>query len=276
MAIAAPVIKAEMDDWVRLGGKNSGIVGDGNHGSGYHRSANEVSASDYSRRRDPNGSDGPYTNWDYACAGDFWHGGNTGLREKHRQVLARLMAGELPMICEMITKPWADRPVYYWARWNGITTLQQYTGTGHDVWSHISWWRSRTNERAHLWTSTGVSSLFCTYGENGPHVTYLQYRLENLGYDVGTIDGGYGDKTSAALLKACKAQFSKYGGNGKSYSAVEMIYLDALWTKRFAPQPVAGPAGKNGEDGKDGENGRDGILILPERITLEATVKPAA
>ena len=28
MAIASPIIQAEMADWVRLGGGNSGIVGD--------------------------------------------------------------------------------------------------------------------------------------------------------------------------------------------------------------------------------------------------------
>ena len=48
-------------------------------------------------------------------------------------------------------KPWPNKPVYYWARWNGIKTLQQYTGKDHDHWSHIAWWRSRANERAYLW-----------------------------------------------------------------------------------------------------------------------------
>jgi hypothetical protein len=61
------------------------------------------------------------------------------------------MRGELPMICEFIGQPYADQPVVYWARWLGVTTLQRYTGAGHDLWSHISWYRSRVDERAYLW-----------------------------------------------------------------------------------------------------------------------------
>src|SRR5690606_11389241 len=131
---------------------NSGIVGNSAHTYGFHLGANEVPASDYSRARDPNGADGPYVNWSYACAGDFSHRRDERLRAMHRDVLARLMRGELPMICEFIGQPWAAQPVYYWARWNGIGTLRRYTGAGHDHWSHISWYRSTVDQRAHLWT----------------------------------------------------------------------------------------------------------------------------
>lgn len=152
-AVAAPVIEAEMEDWVAQGGGNSGIVGDQNHTYGFHCSANNVPSDDYSRWRDPNGSDGPYVNWNYCCAGDFRHGGNSKLRKMHADVLNGLMDGKYPMICEFIGQPWADKPVYYWARWNGIDTLQRYTGQGHDLWSHISWYRSRVDERAYLWVA---------------------------------------------------------------------------------------------------------------------------
>jgi hypothetical protein len=150
MAVAAPVIKAEMDDWVALGGRNSGIVGNDEHDSGFHRAANEVPSTDYSRRRDPNGSDGPYVNWSYACAGDFWHGDDPRLLAYHRRLLARLEAGDpsLSMICEFIGQPWPDRPVLYWSRWGGRST---YRGAGHGTWTHIAWYRSRANQRAHLW-----------------------------------------------------------------------------------------------------------------------------
>jgi len=155
MGIAAPVITAEMNDWVALGGGNSGIVGDAAHSFGFHVAADELPSDDYSRRLDPNGSGGPYVNWDYSCAGDFSHKNDERLRTMHRTVLAKLMAGQLPMICEFIGKPWADQPVYYWARWNGISTLQRYTGSGHDHWSHISWYRSKADQRAYLWTPSG-------------------------------------------------------------------------------------------------------------------------
>jgi hypothetical protein len=140
-----------MRDWVKLGGGNSGCCGNAAHTYGFHRPANEVPASDYSRRHEP----GKPFNMSWACAGDFHHGYDAKLMAMHERVLHRLMNGELPMIAEMITKPWKNKPVYYWARWNGVKTLQRYTGSGHDHWSHISWWRSKANVRANLWTPGG-------------------------------------------------------------------------------------------------------------------------
>lgn len=166
--VAAPVIEAEMADWTALGGGNSGICGDPNHTYGFHLTANQTSPDDYSRWRDPNGSDGPYVDWNYCCAGDFSHRNDERLRAMHRSVLARLMRGELPMICEFIGQPWADQPVYYWARWNGVTTLRRYTGAGHDHWSHVSWYRSMADQRAYLWTKEDdMAKVIRTTGKAG-------------------------------------------------------------------------------------------------------------
>jgi hypothetical protein len=154
MGIAAPIIVSEMNDWTALGGGNSGIVGNPLHTYGFHLAASELLATDYSRAQDPNGPHGPYVDWSYCCAGDFAHSGNPNLRAMHAKVLTRLMNGEMPMVCEFIGQPYADQPVLYWARWNGIKTLQQYTGEGHDMWSHISWYRSTVDQRANLWTSS--------------------------------------------------------------------------------------------------------------------------
>lgn len=153
MGKAAPVIQDEMTDWVNLGGGNSGIVPDANHGYGFHMAANQVGPDDYSRANDPNGPYGPFVDWNYCCAGDFAHNNVPELRAYHVTILGRLMRGEMPAICEFIGKPWPDRPVYYWARWNGVTTLELYTGEGHDRWSHISWYRSMANYvyRPWLW-----------------------------------------------------------------------------------------------------------------------------
>ncbi len=146
--VCASAISAEMSDWVKIGGGNSGCCGNAAHTYGFHCPASAVPPSDYSRS---NESAKPYRmNW--GCAGDFHHGYDARLMALHANVLGRLMKGELPMICEFIGKPWANKPVYYWARWNGNATLQRYTGSGHDHWSHISWWRSRANQRAYLWT----------------------------------------------------------------------------------------------------------------------------
>jgi hypothetical protein len=151
--VCSPAIVAEMNDWIRLGGGNSGCCGNAAHTFGFHLPANALPAGDYSRRHDP----GPPKNWDWACAGDFHHGGNPGLRARHARVLAALMRNDpnLSMVCEFIGQPWAGRSVYYWARWDGTATLQRYTGQGHDTWSHISWWRSRADERAGLYSGGG-------------------------------------------------------------------------------------------------------------------------
>lgn len=167
-AVAAPVIEAEMKDWKSLGGGNSGIVANPDtHDYGFHMAAFAIGPDDYSRWRDPNGSDGPYVDWDYCCAGDFDHKNNADLRKMHANVLNGLMNGKYPMICEFIGQPWADKPVYYWARWNGIDTLQRYTGQGHDHWSHISWYRSKANQRAYLWVADMTDANVTHISEQG-------------------------------------------------------------------------------------------------------------
>jgi hypothetical protein len=248
MGIAAPVIVKEMQDWTALGGGNSGIVGDAAHSYGFHVAANELPSTDYSRTNDPNGSDGPYVNWSYSCAGDFDHKNNESLRSMHRNVLARLMRGELPMICEFIGKPWTDQPVYYWARWNGVTSLQRYTGAGHDHWSHISWYRSRVDQRAYLWTSlqppaypvppstarlrqawpkympsnhyfgliTGPpESHGGYYTQEKPAVQSIQQRLISLGYVPGVTnpasgwaDGKFEQQTKDAVTRWQRAKYA--------------------------------------------------------------------
>jgi hypothetical protein len=186
--VAAPIVEEEMDDWEKLGGTDLGIVGDLNHNYGFHLGANRVPPEDYSRYRDPNGAFGPYIDWDYACAGDFGHSFEPKLMTYHRNVLNGLMTGKHPMICEFIGKPWEDRPVYYWARWNGITTLQKYTGVGHDKWSHISWYRSEVDKKANLWVGGHLSILNLKVGDKGSAVKLLQERLERAGYPV-MVDG---------------------------------------------------------------------------------------
>lgn len=238
MAVAAPVIQTAMDEWVRLGGRNSGIVGNQAHDDGFHRAANEVPASDYSRRRDPNGSDGPFTNWNYACAGDFWHGGNEALRTRHREVLARLRRNDptLSMICEFIGKPWADQPVMYWARWEGFQNLRKYTGQGHDTWSHISWHRSRADKPAPLWTpnsTEGVDNLFCKQGDNNENVGALQVKLKNLGLYTGAVDNDYGKATTAALKAACLKVNPKTTAIGATYDKYTSYYVEVLTIQKY-------------------------------------------
>jgi hypothetical protein len=205
----AAAISAEMNDWVRLGGGNSGCCGNAAHTYGFHLPGSAVSTRDYSRSHEPGR---PY-NMSWACAGDFSHNNNASLRARHEVVLARLMRGELPMICEFIGKPWPNKPVYYWCRWAGIGTLKQYTGSGHDTWSHISWWRSRANERAYLWTGaspvvTPVSTTAPPYpgytikynpNKTDANLKVWQTQMKARGWRI-VVDGIYGPDTKRVVL----------------------------------------------------------------------------
>ncbi len=215
----APVIVAEMREWVALGGGNSGCCGNAAHTYGFHCAANRVSASDYSRRRDPAGPNA-VTNWNYAAAGDFGHSGKAHLRAKHAELLARLQANDpkLSMICEFIGQPWAGKPVYYWFRGDG---LKKYTGSGHDTWSHISWYRSRLNQRAYLWGGGGSTPAPAPAKDVTPaagapaypgyvlgfapskfdkNVQTWQGRMQARGWTIGA-DGFFGQQTLGVVKK---------------------------------------------------------------------------
>ncbi len=207
----SPAISAEMVEWVRLGGGNSGCCGNAAHTYGFHCPANKVPSSDYSRRRDPAGPNA-CKNWDWACAGDFGHSGKSNLRAKHAEILARLEANDakLSMLCEFIGQPWSGKPVYYWFRGESI---RKYTGSGHDTWSHISWWRSRSDQRAYLWTDGGATPTPTptpVVNKTGPaypgyvlgyapskfdsNVQTWQGQMQSRGWTVG-VDGYFGQQT---------------------------------------------------------------------------------
>jgi len=203
-------VTAEMVDWVAIGGANSGCCGNAAHTYGFHVPAYKLSISDYSRRHEP----GKPFNMNWACAGDFSHRNNPALRAKHAQLLARLMRGELSQLCEFIGKPWADKPVYYWARWNGISNLKVYTGSGHDHWSHISWWRSRANERTYMWRDAGSVPTpappkgFPAYpgyvikynpDKYDANLKVWQSQMSRRGWRI-TVDGVYGPDTKRVVL----------------------------------------------------------------------------
>lgn len=205
----APAIDAEMRDWIKLGGGNSGCCGNNAHTYGFHRAAAEIPANDYSRTHDA----GRPVNMNWASAGDFAHNGNAKLRAVHAGILARLMNGELPMICEFIGQPWPDRPVYYWCRWAGVKTLKRYTGKGHDTWSHISWWRSRADQRSYMYATGGAvaptpaspSAKVPTYpghmlkvGSHEAAVGTFQARMRVRGWKI-SVDNDFGQGTLSVV-----------------------------------------------------------------------------
>lgn len=235
--VCASAISAEMRDWCALGGSNSGCCGDAGHTYGFHVPAGKLSIHDYSRSHDK----APPYKMGWACAGDFAHKGKAKLRARHAKVLAGLMAGKYPMICEFIGQPYANKPVYYWARWNGIKTLQRYTGAGHTTWSHISWWRSRAHQRAYLWkpppkpaTVRPDPGTICPkypgrvlrYNptKRDAHVKIWQGQMHARGWTV-TADGYFGKRTLAVVKAFQKEKRLKDDG------VIGQVTWTAAWTK---------------------------------------------
>lgn len=75
---------------------------------------------------------------------------------------------------------------------------------------------------------------FPKHGDSGDEVGYLQFQLENLGYDVGTVDNSYGDKTAVALAKFVKAYNGKVV-DGKRVTSAIQVYLDVSMIRKFGP-----------------------------------------
>jgi hypothetical protein len=227
--VCASAISAEMADWVKLGGGNSGCCGNSLHTYGFHCPASRVPVTDYSRRHE---AAEPYRmNW--GCAGDFHHGYDAKLMAMHADVLGRLMRGEFPMVAEMITKPWKNKPVYYWARWNGIGTLQRYTGKGHDHWSHISWFRSKANVRAHLWTPETKPFIKPVDGGGTIAPAYPGYTLKR---DDKKVDANVRVFQNQAKTKGAKlTPDGIFGPNTETY------VKDVQKAKRLGVDGIVGP-----------------------------------
>jgi hypothetical protein len=107
-----------------------GCVGDSNHTYGYHLCY--PSADDYSLKepRDK-GHAG------YACAYDLGMGWKDS-RKWFAWFVQQIKAGRYPDICELIGSYDGQRVLYF--RGPHFKT-ENYTGSGHDTWCHISVWR---------------------------------------------------------------------------------------------------------------------------------------
>lgn len=227
MTVAAPSVLLDMEDWLRLGhgAGNSGIVGNQAHTYGFHRAAEDVPGTDYSRRKDPAGPNAP-VNWTWATAGDFRHSGDPFLLGIAANLLRRLERGDgaLGMYCEFIGRVTPGGPVLYWFRGEGTS---RYTGSGHDTWFHLSKWRSMANQRsANLWVPAGqvvqVSTQAPITGFPDWPGIYFQYknrhsmkdsrlkawqnRMKERGWSIGqgsfaygAVDGDFGPKMKALV-----------------------------------------------------------------------------
>ena len=135
--------------------------------------------------------------------------------------------------------------------------------------------------------------MFSKLGDSGENVQFVQVALNQCGFGPLTEDGDYGPGTSAAILKMRKAVGSAVtSGDVMDAHALNQLFIHLIrrWQlKTPGPEGPAGPPGAPGAPGapgqpgapgtpgapgEPGQPGRDGVLILPERIVLEATVKP--
>lgn len=158
---------------------------------------------------------------------------------------------------------------------------QPRTTDRHDDHVHFSG-EAKDDENGAGWpvVTKGVdmTEMFPRYGEQHDGVEYLQFQLHNLGYDVGTVDGDYGDKTAVALAKFVKDYNGKVT-DGKRLAPAFKIYIDAKWPLRFGKPGPEGPAGKPGEPGKQGtqgvkgDKGDPGLLEIAPGTVLTVTVK---
>jgi hypothetical protein len=166
-------------------------------------------------------------------------------------------------------------------------TWRTYTGTAdpHTNHAHFSARHDHTgNNSIAPWGLTG-DDVFCIYGDSGPNVQYLQYRLAGAGYSPGTADGSYGDATAAAV----KALEASYGltRDGKTYGPDTAYRLDyrlaAKWGTQGpagpvgaqGPQGPAGPAGPQGPKGDPGAPGTGGNFAGTVNVTGQLAVEPA-
>jgi hypothetical protein len=282
-AKASPTMQREMDYWVHtIGGLNLGIKGNSLHTYGFHRAGFEVGPLDYSRRHDPGK---PY-DMEWCCAGDFGHDGDPKLRQLHADLLGRLMNGEHSMIDEFIGQPWPDRPKYYWARWNGIKTLQQYTGAGHYAgkggWSHISQRRSTANIQPNLWipkqqpstVTEDENMTIIAVDEEGQHY----FCQAGLAFPIVEGVGGktVNDQIADIVYLASQGAYSLAKGTNAEWTHGGVVRLG------FYEGPAFGIIVHKTDDSGDGGSGGTGGLTVSDVVSIAdkriaaATLKPAS
>lgn len=116
----------------------------------------------------------------------------------------------------------------------------------------------------------GGDDMLVGKGDRSEEVTFWQYILEDLGYDVGSVDGVYGDKMAAAV-NASRRKFKADAGPANSITGWHAFRLlsahaDKRAGKQGAPGKDGAP-GRNGTDGRNGADGKDGVFTGTLDIT---------
>lgn len=241
-----------------LGDGALGIVGDSLHTYGYHLGADRLKAGDYSRQtaRDRAGLT------DAASALDIGSFGR--LRELTAFLVREARAGHLGDVRELIG-PGSDGRAYRHDHLSGWKPERQSKGNSHEWHLHVSFYRDSEHRskvdmfRRYFEPSTeGITTMLCKKGDRGEHVRALQFLLQELGGDVGPVDGDYGDRTAAALAAV------RGRGDGVEYGPRTYVDLQLTLAARFA-----GRDGRDGADGAPGEPGPPGPVPTRLRVVVE-------
>ncbi|OZV74761.1 hypothetical protein CA850_29735 [Micromonospora echinospora] len=248
-----------------------GIVGDEDHDGGYHCGSDRTVRNDYSVVESPRDRAGLTRDAAAVDIGMFSYGAHN-LRTFSLWLVGECAKGapDTLDIREVIYSP-DGKTVKRWDRLKRRSSGDR----SHLTHTHISFFRDAIRAgrdltplfRRYVATVGRLeAALFCAFGDKGEHVKYLQYRLHNLGFDVGTVDGSYGAKTASALAAAVRAHNGR-ATDGKRFGAAEAIYLDVLWSRRYG-QGAQGPAGPQGPEGPAGPQGPKGDPGPPGGLTL--------
>lgn len=255
-----------------------GIVGDANHRGGYHCGSDRVVPNDYSVVESTRDSTGLTLDAAALDVGQF-----TAVVGGHRYDLPHFSAWTVSQCAQGALDTRDIREVIYSldgrtvVRWDRLG--RRRGGDDSHRWhTHFSFFRDairagrdqRPLFRRYLTTigliREGVAVLFCEYGDSGPAVKLLQYRLLNSGFreQLGAVDGRYGDRTVLALRAAMAAL--GVTDDGRVYGPEEMMRLDILVIRRYAA--VQGPPGPAGPPGPKGDPGT-GVVDV-DQVAAEA------
>ncbi len=159
-----PALLIEKQRLADLGGSFLGICGDENHLYGYHLPAAVLPGSDYSLEGALNE---PACEW-YASAIDIgmdW----PASREWLMWFIQQVADDNIHDIAEVIGS-YDGVDVRYWSDSTGWQTNGiEYTGSGHDTWTHVSVYRSTANEDHRIlagWTADGQAAAAPSPGEH--------------------------------------------------------------------------------------------------------------
>ncbi|MBX6750937.1 MAG: peptidoglycan-binding protein [Micromonosporaceae bacterium] len=261
-----------LNHW-KLSGSAIGIKGDANHLRGYHRSREWIKNSKYATNRSysvsetPGNRAGGDSRW--IAAMDI-----TLPRDLLIQVCQRLDAAVRAGRLEKITEWYGNKDGD--SRVDGYDNIRNAVATSDSshLWHlHMSFDRGRVNDNHDdvfaVLTGTateGGDDMYCKYGDSGFKVWELQAGLAELGFDPGPIDGKYGDKTAAALVKA-----GLVGGDktGKTYGAYEHYHLQKRLQETRARKVVEAAVAQIRDSLPSGSPG------LPTRVVITGELRAA-